>query len=389
VFSDDPALKHSRLTRVGSREPNLAIVRASWLEGEAPFLVLQRFGPGPAEIEARVQLDGGPETSQTVQLNADGEAPLSLRVGHEVQRIDVRLPGDAMTLDDRATLFRSHVREVQLDVTDTRVPLRAAFERAAAAIPKLRPVNNATADLRVTEAKASASETPTLVVTRDSDGKSALATGLQSDPFSPLMAAFDPRGLVWYAWQRQAPERAQVLLRSADQALIWREAAALTLNVDLERSNLLSHVAFPLFIDALVSEVDRAKGGLPRRSFALGESLSFVRGADTRGDVYVQRPSGERTTFSPGEPIELGVLSEPGIYALHSEARSESFTVLLQSAAESNLQARLPPSAPPQLSTRERPSAESRALWSSLLLLAALACACLAFTRLERRAVSS
>src|SRR5262249_10136233 len=51
LVSDDAQLSHPRLWRVGTPEPNLAIVQASWASDEAPFVAVHRFGPGPDAVE--------------------------------------------------------------------------------------------------------------------------------------------------------------------------------------------------------------------------------------------------------------------------------------------------------------------------------------------------
>jgi hypothetical protein len=389
VISDDPSIMHQRLWRPGDREPNLAIVRASWERDEAPFVVVRRFGPGPAAVDVRVQLDDGPIETQHIALDASGEAPLALRVAPTVKRVDIRLPGDVMPLDDQAVLLRPPVREVRVDSSGVSASLQMAVRQAIAAIPLLHAAATGVADLRITEAVPAPTDTPSLLFAAQRHSKAQPVFGLDVDPFSPLTAAIEVRGLNWYAWPMQPPPAARVLLRANEQALIWQEGTAITCNVDLERSNLLSHAAFPVFLDALAQEIDRARGGLPRTNFALGEVLRIAPDARWTTDVSIRTPRGETRTFAAHAEIDLGVLREPGIYELRVDKEVQHFSVHLSSAAESNLEARRPSGGPPPLAGQSTTSTERRSFWITLLTVLALACACLAFTRLERQGSST
>lgn len=388
VVSDDASVTHPRVWRPGLPESNLAIVRATWERDEAPFVVVRRFGTGPTEVDVRVRLDDGPVESQHVALDANGEAPLALRVSPTVKRVDIRLPGDVMPLDDHVLLLCPSPREVRVDATGVSPTLQAAVRQAISAIPLLRATSGA-ADLRISDSVPKPSATPALVFATQSGTQAQAVFGFEADPFSTLMAAVEVRGLVWYAWPLKPPPTARVLLRAGEQPLIWQDASVITCNVELERSNFLRHAAFPVFLDALAQELDRARGGLPRSNFALGEALRFAPDARWAKDVHVRTPGGEVRTFAARAEIDLGVLREPGLYELQIDGEVQHFSVHLSSAAESNLRTRKPSGPAPALTGQSTASPERRSFWITLLALVALACACLAFTRLERRASST
>jgi len=381
LFSDDPELVHPRLIRVGKPDANAAIVHADWRPGESPFVVLRRFELDPSSRDAslpiRLQLEiDGARQSTTVQVPREGGQPFQLPVDGRAREVVVTLPADALAFDNQVSLLRPLERRVSLRSEQLSQPLQAALAHALRAIPKLQPTASPSADLVVRENPSAAAREPSLVFLTQGSKPASFAPQPLADPFAALLSGFDGRDLLWFAFERAPVPGARVLLQSDPQALIWQHGDGVFVNADLAQSNLLAHATFPIMLTNLADELDLARGGLPRSNFRQGERLRFEPPRAASGEVAVQSPSGKSWRFERGQPVELGLLSEAGEYALQAGAQKQSFSVQLLSEAESELRQRKPADARlPEIATSARAPGETRSrLRVPLLLLLLAAC---------------
>ena len=397
LFSDDPALEHPRLVRVGRASDNSAIVDSGWEPGESPYVVVRRWSRGGTRAQVKLQVEvDGTRSESLLTLPPDGAQPFALPVGQHAARVDVTLPDDALALDNHVTLLRPFERRVRVRAAGVSEALARALEQAVRAIPTLQAVRSGDAELTVSENPSNAPRGHALVFLSSGTGKdeqAALALQPEPDPFASLLDGFDGRDLIWLAFARTPPSDARVLLRSGERALIWQREQSVFVNAELEHGNLLAHAAFPILLANLADELDRGLGGPPRSMFRQGEHLRFDPPRGSKGELLVRTPSGRNLRFEHGHPIELGVLDEAGVYQLEDgsnnatiEDRPLLFAVSLASEAESALSSRrMPDARRPALAPSARAPALARSqLRVPLLLLLLLSCG-LAFVLLEPR----
>ncbi|MEY4575646.1 MAG: hypothetical protein RL701_349 [Pseudomonadota bacterium] len=387
ILSDDAEQQGVRVLHVGQRTANTAIVHASWQLGAAPFIAVRRFGPANT-VQLQIIVDEGRERSErTLELAADSELPLSIVVPDSTQRVELRLAPDALRIDDNAVLLRPIARSLRLhDQTHTPL-LTRAIARLQHALPVLEASPADRAEWTIVENPAANLASAALGVVTRASKPATLVRAWAPDPFSPLLADFDARGLVWYAFDLPPWAAAQVLLRDGERPLLWRQGAMLMLNVDVARSNLLEHAAFPVLFEHIVSELLDAQTGLLRSNYAQSESLRFRRAPSWRGAVSVQGPSGQRWSFAAAvSDIELGVAPEPGVYKVETSAGTLAFAVQFAAAHESDLTQRAPENPAPALSFSERRGAEVGSRLRNWLLLATALCCVAVYALLQRRA---
>jgi hypothetical protein len=285
------------------------------------------------------------------------------------------------------TLLRPLERHVTLRGEQLAPALQAALEQAVRAIPMLRWSTGAGADLVVRENASSPALGPSLTFLSRGEGgvKSSFAAQPVADPFAALLSGYDGRDLLWFAFARVPAQGARVLLHSDAHALIWQDAQDLVVNADLAQSNLLAHATFPIMLANLADELDLAHGGLPRSNFRQGERLRFERPRGLTGEITVRAPSGRSWRFEPGQPVELGLLTEAGEHVLQAAGTSQPFSVQLLAEAESELSARkLPDPRLPQLAPSARAPGQERSRLRVPLLLALLVLCGLVYVVLER-----
>ncbi|HMI93546.1 MAG TPA: VWA domain-containing protein [Polyangiales bacterium] len=384
LFSDDPELEHPRLVRVGKPSANAAIVHADWRPGEAPFVVLRRFelnasspSSRDASLPVRLQLEiDGTRQSTTVQVPREGGQPFQLPVGESARKVVVSLPDDALAFDNRVSLLRPLERRVTVRSEPLSKPLERALAHALQAIPKLQASPDASADLVVRENPSGDAHEPSLVFLTRGAAPARFAAQPLADPFAAMLSGFDGRDLLWFAFERAPMPGARVLLQADPQPLIWQHGPSVFVNADLEQSNLLAHATFPIMLANLADERDRARGGLPRSNFRQGERLRFEPPRAWQSEIAVQSPSGKSWRFERGQPVELGLLSEPGEYALRAGGERQGFSVQLLAEAESELRLRKPATSRlPEIATSARAPGETQSrLRVPLLGLLLLAC---------------
>lgn len=394
IVSDDPELQHPRLLRVGRPLDNNAIVEASWVLGAQPFVVVHRFGAQGAKVSLDVEIDQGrARSTQRLELPPNGERALQLPVDAQTRRVELRLSDDALALDNRVSLLRPLERRVSVGMAGLSPALEQATRRAVRAIPRLRPSEQSAApDLLIAENPAQPGAGAMLAFLTRPSGVGMAALELEADPFAPLMVGVELRDAIWYAFDAAPPAGAQVLLRSGERALIYRQGAAVYINVKLERSNLLEHSTFPILLSNLADELDAAHGGLPDANLRQGTRLKFARAAGMAGDVMVRAPSGKLTQVAAGSQIDVGVLDEAGVYSTRAGAQEQSFAVALLAPHESDLTRRVQQqSAAPVLRVEQRLGNEAGSrlrvpLWLVMIASLALAYALLAGLPLRRLA---
>lgn len=387
IFSDDPSLLRPQLVHVGLPEPNTAFVHASWQPGAKPFVALRQFGP-PRSVTLSIEVDAGRSRSQqTIALDGKSEAPLALDVDPDAERVDVSLASDALTIDDRVTLLRPRAAALAVHAGELSPKLQRALARLQAALPSLQPSAAEHAELTIAENPGAPVRGTLLAFHTRAKAESALVSAPSADPFSTLVADFDARGLIWYAFQHDLPPASRVLLRDGARPLLYSQGRTLHVNVDLERSNLLEHTAFPILFEHLVQELLRAQPGLPSSNFQQSQTIAFVREPGWRVPLTLLGPSGQRWSFE-GERIELGIAPEPGLYRLEGSSALAQFAVQYAAAHESDLSQRAPENRIPPLSLEPVAGAGSSSQLRDWFLLGTLLCCLGAFALLQLKAAA-
>ena len=429
IFSDDPELdppasasRVSRVVRVGKPEGNFAIVNAGWARGERPFIAVRRLGPAPKRLRVRISQGDTRSTSEhELDFSQSDEQPLELDVAEGTERIDVMLPDDALAADNHATLLPPLERRVRVQLGSVPEAVKTALTRAARAIDLLELSEDPDSELHVVHgtvpgtpaaaigAASGATRTFATLAFASSTAESRMALELHADPFSPLTRDLNLRGLVICTYPLSAPPDAKVLVRTPDRPVLWQRGTELVLNVDVACSNLLTHSAFPMLMDALARELDAARGGLRQTSWKQGERIVFRPAVSWKEGGLVRTPSGRILRFtlpgsgqarsaqgkSPLAPIDLGVAEETGLYSLEVRATVptvptvptlQRFVVHFAHESESDLSQRKEPTRVlPKLVPTSLPSDEPSSLVRTLLLLCVLACVSAAFAWLLRQ----
>ncbi len=374
IVSDDPALQHRQLWRVGSAADNAGMTSARWRPGQAPFVAVRRFDDQPRTLQLRVTIDDDPEAVHSVDLGAHAEAPLSFPVPPDADRIELVLPDDGLALDNRITLLAPPARQVSVHNGAETPALARAVDRLIAAVPLLQAAGADEAVLDIGE-NVTAPGSGRWVLSFDQDEAEPRWAGtLTADPFSPLAAGLDTHGLTWAGPAREPAAGSQAILLDAEHPVLWKHGTVLRAVLDVGRSNLLSHSAFPILLSNLAAEIDRSAGGLRQRNFLQGQRLVLRRAGDWRGPVTWSAPDGSERTFTADEhTFDLGTLSAAGLHRMKGEGFAETFSVAFIDGRESNLGLRAAPNARPELHaelSRDRDDRTRARPW--LLLLAAL-----------------
>ncbi len=392
VFSDDPHFQHPRAIDVGKPIFNAGIVAASWQAGTDPFVAVRCFDDPAEAINLTMVLDGDQANSSTLPLNfkAAGEKPLSLPVPAGTQQVDVYLPADGLAIDNHITLIRPPVHHLNLRIAHPAPRVQTAFKRLAQALPTLQLSQQVSTQLIVLADNFKIENSFAVVFPATSDGRPQLYPNFTVDAFNPLMAGFDPQGLVWYGDKKSIADispsfsakpgskgKPQLLLQSGETPLIWQTDDTLVFNLEFERSNFFQHNAFPVLFHNLMEKRKQAQGGLQHHNYRVGETLHFVRPSNWVGDLKIGFPSGDIQTFN-GTDIRVGVLEETGIYTLQTDNDSARFAVNFLDAREGalHLRATTNKQATLQYDTvisrdRNRPLSQAMILLAVLLLLAA------------------
>lgn len=381
VLTDEPTLPQA--AQVGAPAGNTGLIAATWGPGEAPFLVVGRFGDGPAELTLEVTVDDYPPVPLPVTLDADGQWSGSPALPPEAARLEVALPGgDALAGDDRVTLLRPVQPAVSTQITLRRQQERTAFERAVAAIPTLQAGEPAQLVIRDEE---QASDAPWQVVLL-APHPCQRARQLSADPYDPLMRGFDPHDLVWYTRATTPPPTARVLLRGDGLPLVWRDGRQLVLSLcDAHSYNLFRRDAFIALMSNLADELVQEVGGLPRTNLRQGEDLR-LRPLPEWGSALVWRtPSGvDHPLRADGDSLQVGPLVEPGVHELRGAGESVRFAVQPGDPRESDLTGRRPAAPPPLPEPVHTGATASPRSLADLLLLLALAALLAAWFHLDR-----
>jgi hypothetical protein len=388
LLSDDATVQHERLTRVGAKAPNIGIVAANWPLGGQPFVALRSFGAsGSSSVDLEIRGDEQPLDTQRVSLEDGSEVSLAIPVAAGVERVDIRLPPDALLADNAVTLLRPSAPMLGVKNMHPNEELAHAVERAVQAIAALVLTDGDDAAIVVThDGKGASTQGWTVLFMPEEEGvRSRAQTDLAAHPFAPVVHGIDLHGLLWYGWNRDAPADSTPVVESTRGATMWQRERLVALDVDVARSNLLHHPAFPLLFDNLARALLASEGGLVRRNLKAGERLRIGRPRHWQGPVEITAPSGRVQRFEKDErALDLGALVETGVYRVRTEDVSESFAVNLLDPRESDLSARAPSNDVPALTPRQQ-QAMKASLLPQLLVLLCGAFVFLAWTLLRRR----
>ncbi len=324
------------LTR-GAPRPTSGLADARWLAAD---------GARPERVALRVVAHGGlPRHRDVVVTAGDRELAraraaltpaaatgltLPLPAGAPAE-IEVALVGDdPLQLDDRVTLVRPSPREVTVSVAlaaDQAGPVQRALRavdgvRAAAA--------GEVAHLTITEASA-----PPPRDRADASWRLSLAPAagqLAVGPFltargHPALRGVDLTGVVWAgaAPASAADPDAQGLLLAGDSILATESlrgrARDLTLHLDLARSTVADHPAWPALMSNLVEARRAALPGPSRTNLPLGQATAVTLPAGAR-TLTLEAPSGDATELAADRygVVLLPPLTEPGPHDLRLEA---------------------------------------------------------------------
>ncbi|MEM7020226.1 MAG: hypothetical protein AAF512_23155, partial [Pseudomonadota bacterium] len=326
------------------------------------------------------------------QLHSSWQGPdLQIRSGGDVgrcghrgaERIELTLPEDGLGADNKVILTPTPQRTLDIYLAHESSAVQNAFTRLTSALPNLTKSTFGNAELIISDGGTIANSAFNVVLL-DSSENSTLQRDWRFDAFSPLMAGFDPFGLIWYATDNPPFTEGAVHLQAGGTPLIQLDNNLLFFNIDLQRSNLFRHSVFPVIFQNLADWLDQRKGGLHRYAYTQGETLEILRASDWQGDVKIQAPNGSTTTYA-SNLIRLGQLSQSGLYTLETDEHREVFAVNFLDGREGALHLRQPSDGLPSANFSEITDTDSSHLIRKLLTLLAALCMLIAWFLLVPR----
>lgn len=305
-------------TRTDEGTKASVLLRVANFSKDAAALPVELSSPDEGRVLATQQVSLGPGESVSVKLEASGAG-----------RLRVKLPSDALPVDDVVDLLPANRRPVRLRVDDVAPAVRDAVARFVAASSDV-----------VVEAPAD------LVIAAKAAGPWSLRVGVEGaadrtwvGPFfgerqHPLLEDVRLDGVVWSAGPNP-PGRP--LVTTGDRVLVSEaEGPVFHLNVDLARSSLSRALAWPVLLGNLV-ELRRSElpGAVPANVPA-GESVTLHADASARWSV---KSDAFARVLQPGANT-LEAL-EPGLHAVSRDDEVVArFSVLALDAGESDLRTR-------------------------------------------------
>ena len=334
----------------GAPAPTSGLADVRWLpagEGRPERLVVRlvAHGGSPRQRGLVVTDATGEIARQTVQLTP-GEAtalvlPLPLEgVPEELpNELTVTLAAgdrkaDALAVDDTVTVRRPPPRRLRIAVV-VRPELRGPIERALRVQDAIEIVA-APAHLVIGDASTPAPTGDTWLL-RLSPGEAAPVIG----PFltargHPVLRGVDFTGCVWAGGAKMEALGDATELLAAGDALLMSEARSearssrareVNLHIDLARSMLTEHPAWPSLFANLIAARREALPGVARTNVPLGQPVAVTAPSGARS-LVIEAPDGTRATLAvrPDGTALVPALTAAGVHRLRVPTSSDADT---------------------------------------------------------------
>jgi Mg-chelatase subunit ChlD len=302
---------------------------------------------------------GGPEATQTVRLDVDGETAVTREVtigaGESVdvqadlpagERVQAFLEGeDLLDVDDRAYAVAPSRRDLDVLLAGPDDPLLDAL---LAAIPGVTVTRSATgvpapdADLAIyNQVDVPADpQAPFWAIAPPAGAPGVTVTGTVEAPAAtlvrtddPLLSDVDLSAVAIRAAQRLEAPTSEALAAAEGTPLLVRGAAGdlpyLYLGFPLAESNLPLQVAFPILGDRIVSELGGS--ALPPQTVAAGAALPI----DAARDTVVTAPGGRTIEVPAGAAAPHA--DQVGFWTVAAAERAERAVAVNPALSESDL----------------------------------------------------
>ncbi len=299
---DPPAGSTLRVRAFGQPAGNRAIVHASRsLTGGQDRCLIKVANLSPAPASVAIALDGArlPDGSDrvTIDLSPLGETRLRLVPEGPDTPVEVRLPDDALALDNRVLLLPVEPRPVavRVDLTGEQalVDVRQAIDATGLAVLTGSP------ELLVTDDPNARPDARRWVV-RLQHGlpAPAYAGPFVVDRSHPLSESLSLEGVIWAAGGATRPGRPLVAAGNTPLLTVRERNGGQEIHLALtpSLSTFPASPAWPAFWWDLLRFRARARAGLASVNLRLGEALRLRVDPSTRQAVHVA-PDGERTTL--------------------------------------------------------------------------------------------
>lgn len=363
------------LVSVGQPSDNWAIVHAvrtrEARRGEAAreraFLTFASYARAPRALEVRLSAAGRELARHQVELAARDRAHLAFDVPEGIAELEVRIPEDALAIDNVVQLVPPAPRTLALHST-----LGAEWEQALGlADPGERNIARWLALVPQATA-ADALDTAHLALTRGPE-LGAASWNLSFEPQGsarrdligpflverghPVLNGLTLDGVVWSIDPELALAGIPLVLAGNQPILTEERRGARVLwriNLDPTRSSLQRSPDWPILL-ANLAEARRAElSGPVRTNLVVGESLRYRPGSELAGDereklaLYVLAgprgaPEAARREVQALEEVIVDGLDAAGLYELSHAGRTvATFALSFVDSAESDLSTALP-----------------------------------------------
>ena len=322
----------------GSAHSNLAIinaVRSSNADGDRCLVEVANWGKTTVESN----LDMGAQGQLALKLGPGEVLRQILTVPSSLELLQLRLPSDALAVDNEAWLPQHLTPDVaiQLDVSDAK--LAQQLRKAILAIDGARERDQRPQLIFTTGEMASTAATWVCQIGMDGEAN-ALPGPFVIDVNHPLCEGIDLNGVIWGASSAPTPAGHQPLILAGDVALLSfsaNDGMHLNWNFTPQFSTLQRSPALPILIYNLVRLRAETRPGLDRLSYRLGETVTLRTDENTA--VTLTNPKGEQ--YKPTGPEMILPTPTVGLYEVELGALQQTFAVNALNGQESDLRTAL------------------------------------------------
>lgn len=309
----------------GAPAPNCAIVGAQRVPRasgeELRVKVIGTGGAAGAEIEV---LAGERSLLRAPLVFTDGAVDFATPLPPGTGTVHLRLPGDALAIDDEAWLLPAPERRVSVcDLLPAEASAAMGMQRVFAALGGVHAVTDPR-DAELVLAEAPGAVRPgQLEVVFVPDAKTAVERDAWRGPFAidrahAWLAGVQLQGVVWVAARRPLP--GQVLVAANEQPLVCEEfldaGRRLWLDVDPRTGNLVRSPDWPVLWSNVVESARAEAPGVEEPNALVGAEARYrrsLRAGAADAEVALEHPNGTRTIGRGARTVAV-VLAQPGVH---------------------------------------------------------------------------